>query len=92
MHLYFGFQEPKVILAIEYKKDPAVKDAGSASPPPPPPEPEKEPEPKPEPTKTEAPPAEPADLLVIVSRHISSIAFLYTTIVIGYLKPYIRCP
>lgn len=55
--------EPKVILAIEYKKDPAVKDAGSASPLPPPPEPEKEPEPKPEPTKTEAPPAEPADLL-----------------------------
>lgn len=53
--------EPKVILAIEYKKDPEVKDAGSRSPPPP--EPEKEPEPRPEPVKTEAPPAEPADLL-----------------------------
>ncbi|KAM3221133.1 putative clathrin assembly protein [Capsicum annuum] len=53
--------EPKVILAIEYKKDPEVKDAGSRSPPPP--EPEKEPEPKPEPVKTEAPPPEPADLL-----------------------------
>ncbi|KAJ8559916.1 hypothetical protein K7X08_003974 [Anisodus acutangulus] len=53
--------EPKVILAIEYKKDPVVKDVGSRSPPPP--EPEKEPEPKPEPVKTEAPPAEPADLL-----------------------------
>ncbi|KAK6783813.1 hypothetical protein RDI58_017267 [Solanum bulbocastanum] len=53
--------EPKVILAIEYKKDPEVKDAGCRSPPPP--EPEKEPEPMPEPVKTEAPPAEPADLL-----------------------------
>ncbi|XP_059285446.1 putative clathrin assembly protein At5g35200 [Lycium ferocissimum] len=53
-------REPKV-LAIEYKKDPEVKDASSRSPPPP--EPEKEPEPKPEPVKTEAPPAEPADLL-----------------------------
>ncbi|CAN4113056.1 unnamed protein product [Withania somnifera] len=49
--------EPKVILAIEYKKDPEVKDSGSRSPPPP------EPEPKPEPVKMEAPPAEPADLL-----------------------------
>ncbi|KAJ8562328.1 hypothetical protein K7X08_011619 [Anisodus acutangulus] len=53
--------ESKVILAIEYKKDPEVKDVGSLSPPPP--EPEKEPESKPEPVKTEAPPAEPADLL-----------------------------
>ncbi|KAK4369953.1 hypothetical protein RND71_009428 [Anisodus tanguticus] len=52
-----GQQESKVILAIEYKKDPEVKDVGSLSPPPP------EPESKPEPVKKEAPPAEPADLL-----------------------------
>lgn len=75
---YFDFQEPKVILAIEYKKDPEVKDAGSLSPPPP--EPEKEPEPKPEPVKTEAPLAETADLLVVVSRHVSSVALLYLTL------------
>lgn len=78
MQFIFNFQEPKAILAIEYKKDSEVKDAGSRSPPPP--EPEKEPEPKPEPVKTEAPPAEPADLLVIVSRHISSITLLYLTL------------
>ncbi|XP_066372420.1 putative clathrin assembly protein At5g35200 [Miscanthus floridulus] len=53
-------QKEKVVLAIEYKKEPEEEEKPAS--PPPAPEPEQEPEPEPEPVKEEAPEAEP-DLL-----------------------------
>lgn len=52
--------KPKAILAIEYKKNPDVKEENPESPPPP--------EPEPEPVKVETPASEPPppDLLVII--------------------------
>jgi hypothetical protein len=53
----------KVVLAIEYKKEPEEEEKPTSPPPAPEPEPEQEPEPEPEPVKEEAPAAEPTDLL-----------------------------
>ncbi|KAL6898056.1 hypothetical protein ACP4OV_006652 [Aristida adscensionis] len=55
-------QKEKVVLAIEYKKEPEEEEKPASPPPAPEPEPEQEPEPEPEPVKEEAPIVEP-DLL-----------------------------